>query len=286
VTDLSVVVCAHNEQRHLAEQLAALTGQQWEGDWEVIVVDNRSTDRTRDIVIDWAVQDPRLRLVRADDRAGQSYAMNVGVAQARADRIAFCDADDVVAQGWVAAMADGLSRHQVVTGPSELDRLNPSWLADSRGRTIEQPLGSFSGIFPCIRGADWGVRREVYERLGGMSEHYRAGQDIDFSLRCWLAGVEIVGLPGAVVHYRYRQAPRELWRQGYTYGYSRPVIARLLKQHGLARPAPLGGWKSWVLLVTTLPSVVTKHGRSRWMWVAGNRMGQLVGSVRERTVML
>lgn len=286
MTDVSVVVCAHNEEQYITRQLAALTEQQWPGDWEILVVDNRSTDRTPDIVAEFAAVHPRLRLVRADERAGQSYAMNVGVAAARAERIAFCDADDMVAPGWVAAMADGLAHHDVVTGPSDVDTLNSPWLADSRGRSIELARGSFAGIFPCIRGADWGVRRAVYERLGGMSEDYRAGQDIDFSLRCWTAGVEIVGLPDAVVHYRYREGTRELWNQGFTYGRSRPIIARLLKEQGLPRPPPLSGWKSWVLLVVTVPTTLTRHGRARWLWIAGNRAGQLVGSMRERTVML
>lgn len=284
--DLSVIVCAHNEEEHLPDQLDALLSQNWDRPWEVVVVVNRSTDQTAAVVERTAARDQRIRLVRADERAGQCYAMNVGASAARAEHLAFCDADDVVAPGWVSSMGRGLQRHDVVTGPHEVDLLNPRWLADSRGRSIEQPVGSFAGIFPCIRGAGWGVHRSLYTRLGGMDETYTAGQDIDFSLRCWLAGVPIVGLPDAVVHYRYRDTPRALWRQGFSYGRHRPRIARLLREHGKPAPPALAGWKSWLLLLTRLPTLVSPSGRATWMWIAGNRVGQVVGSVRERTLML
>jgi glycosyltransferase involved in cell wall biosynthesis len=284
--DLSVIVAAHNEEALLPQQLDALVAQQWDGAWEVVVVDNRSTDGTADVVGRYSARHPNVRLVPATEGAGQSHAMNVGVASTTAPWLAFCDADDVVAPGWVAAIASGLQEHEVVTGPSELERLNPPWLVDVRGRSIEQPVGTFAGIFPCIRGADWGCRRETWEAIGGMNEEYQAGQDIDLSLRCWLAGVDIVGIPGALVHYRYRTSSAGLWRQGYAYGLHRPIIARRLRDLGLPRPPRLSGWKSWALLVVTLPAVVTRRGRARWIWVAANRSGQVVGSLRQRTIMV
>lgn len=284
--DLSVIICAHNEERFLPEQLVALLAQEWDGEWELLVVDNRSTDSTAAIIEDYASHDSRVRLIPAVERAGQSYGMNVGARAALAERLAFCDADDVVAPGWVRAIAEGLETHEVVTGSHELDRLNPRWLADSRGRSAENPVGSFYGIFPTIRGANWGIRREAWSRIDGIREDYSAGQDIDLSLRCWLAGIETVGLPDAVVHYRYRETPRALWRQGLAYGAFRPRIARLLVEAGKPRPPRFAGWKSWALLALKLPGLVTPEGRAVWMWIAANRWGQVVGSIRHRTLML
>jgi hypothetical protein len=126
----------------------------------------------------------------------------------------------------------------------------------------------------------------VWDVVGGMSEEHLAAEDVDFSMRCWLRGIDIVGLSDAVVHYRYRRTAAALWRQGYAYGSSRPRVIRTLKEMGKPRPPSLAGWKSWVVLLVTVPTLVTRHGRARWLWIAGNRMGQLVGSMRERTVML
>lgn len=284
--DLSVIVCAHNEELHLEEQLAALVAQDWGGEWEIVVVDNRSTDGTVDIAKQAATRDHRVRLVQAPDRAGQSYAMNVGVQEALGENLAFCDADDVVAQGWVTAIGEGLRRHDVVTGPHELDRLNPPWLADSRGRSIEGPVGSFFGIFPCVRGAGWGVRRSVWDRIGGMSEDYHACQDLEFSLRCHLAGVEIVGLPTALVHYRYRTSARALWRQGFAYGENRPRLAKILIENHQPRPPRFGGWKTWVRLLASLPTLASAQGRAVWSWLLGNRLGQVAGSIKQGVLML
>ena len=284
--DLSVVLCAHNEERHLPAQLKALLAQEWDGAWEIVVVDNGSTDRTPRLVRSAARRDPRIRLVQATARSGQSYAMNTGAESTTSPWLAFCDADDIVAPGWLRALAEGLAHHEVVTGPHEVDLLNPRWLADSRGRSIEQPVGTYFGIFPCIRGAGWGVRRTVWEQVGGMNESFAAGQDIEFSLRCWLAGVDIVGIPSALVHYRYRDTARSLWRQGLAYGSNRPRIARLLADRGKPRPPRFAGWRAWAMLVLRFLGLWTKEGRCVWLWIAGNRLGQVRGSIRERILML
>ena len=283
--DLSVVIAVRNEERHLPEQLEALAAQVWDGQWEVLVIDNGSTDGTSRVARDWSHRIANLRIVDASDRADKSYALNVGVTAARAERLAFCDGDDVVCPGWVAAMATALATFDVVTGPNELDRLNEPWLAESRGRSIESPVGSFAGIFPSIRGNNWGVQRAIWDRLGGMNEAFHL-EDLELSMRCWAAGINVVGVPEAVVHYRYRPDAGALWRQGFAYGSHRPLIARELRRHALPTPPRFGGWRSWLLLVVRLPTVVSRSGRARWLWIAGNRWGQVVGSIRYRTLML
>ncbi len=281
------MICAHNEERHLVDQLTALIEQPTRHLVEIIVVDNKSTDSTPSIVHEFEQRDARTRLVTANERADKSYAMNAGVKASTADRIAFCDGDDIVSTGWLDAMASSLEGHRVITGPHELDLLNPRWLADSRGRSMEEDaVGSFAGIFPCIRGASWGVRRSVWDQLGGMNERYHPVEDIEFSFRCWLEGIDIAGVPDAMIHYRYRDSTRALWRQGFAYGSHRPLIARLVAESGRGKIPRFAGWKSWLMLVARLPWVIRSEQRAAWVWTAGNRIGQLVGSVRYRHVML
>ncbi len=284
--DLAVVIPARNEEKRLPAQLDALLAQHWDGEWEILVVDNGSTDGTAALVHEYSARHPRVRYLAATEVADQSYAANAGVAATNADAVVFCDGDDVVADGWLAAVGDGLRHHQVVTGPNELDRLNPPWLAESRGRSAADAAGTFSGIFPLVRGNNYGVRREVWGITGPLNTGYFPVADQEFSLRCWLHGIDIVGLPAAVVHYRYREDSRTLWRQGFAYGSHRPLIAQLLKQAGKPLPPKFAGWRSWVLLVVRAPTVVSRRGRARWLWIAGNRIGQVVGSIRCRVVML
>ena len=284
--ELSIVLPAHNEEAHLADQLEAIITQDVDADWELVVVDNNSTDGTTALVEQFAQVSDRVRLVRACEQSDKSYAVAEGVASSSADLLVFCDADDVVAPGWLAALAEGLKQHQVVTGPNELDLLNPGWLADSRGRSGDDAVGSFAGIFPCIRGNNFGLHRSVWHSIGPLSQGFYPVEDLEYSHRCWVNDVEVVGLPDAVVHYRYRQSVRDLWRQGFKYGVGRVRIARLLRDEGRPTPPRFLGWKSWAKLVTTVPATVTKHGRARWVWIAANRSGQVVGSIRHRTLML
>jgi glycosyltransferase involved in cell wall biosynthesis len=274
--DLAVVIPVRNAADTLGEQLDALLGQRCDHPWEIVVVDNGSDDGTAAVVVD------------ASDRTGINHARNGGARSTVARSVVFCDGDDIVADGWVAAMRDALVTAEFVTGRHELDRLNPSWVADMRGRGDQRPAPTFFGIFPTARGGNFGIRRALLGQLGGFAEDpaYSGADDIELSLRAWLAGVELVPVPEAVLHYRYRSDARSLWRQGTAYGRPRPLIRRRLIAVGRPAPHPLSGWRSWVWLVLHLPVLRSRQGRARWTWVAANRWGQVLGSVRYRCVLL
>jgi len=285
--DLAVIIPAHNEAERIGAQLDALEAQYWDGDWEVVVVDNRSTDGTAAVVTERARSWPRLRLVTADDRGDKAYAVNTAVGATDADALAFTDADDVVGPGWIAAMGDALRRAEFVTGPLELDLLNPEWLVHSRGRRGEEaPVAVFEGLFPFARGNNYGLTRATWERVGPLPEAAFPTEDMQLSLDAHRAGIELVGVPEALVHYRYRTDPRSLWRQGYSYGAGRCRIVRDLIDHGDDRPGRFAGWRSWLWLLACLPRTLTATGRVTWTWVAANRIGQLVGSAHHRVIYL
>jgi glycosyltransferase involved in cell wall biosynthesis len=285
--ELSVVIPARNEAATIARQLGALADQHWDGTWEVVVVDNGSTDATPTIVEEHARTHPYVRLVHARERSGLNYARNVGIGASSGRSFALCDADDIVAPGWVAAMGSALRDHPIVTGPLELDRLNPRWLADSRGRGDERGLPSFHGIFPTVHGNNMGMQRREWERLGQFDEHVLIGSDdVEISMRAWLGLRTVHFVDGALVHYRYRPEPSALWRQGRNYGRSRPIVVRRLRKLGLPCPSRFAGWRSWAWLFTHLVDLGTREGRAAWVWVAGNRVGQVEGSLRYRSVFL
>ncbi|MEM9204106.1 MAG: glycosyltransferase [Actinomycetota bacterium] len=279
---LSVVIAAHNEETLLPAQLAALQAQTHDGDWDVIVADNRSTDATARIVTDLAAEWPRLRLVAAMERAERSYAWNTALAASDADAFVFTDADDIVAPGWVAAAAAGLSDASMITGPLDLDTLNPPELAASRGLSMRKPVGHFEGLFPVVYGNNFGMTREALDQVGPFTEGAFPVDDMEVSLRAHRAGIAIVGCPDLVVQYRYRSDLGSLWRQGFGYGRGRCRLARSLIDAGEPRPPRVAGWKSWLRLVAATPSVVTAGGRARWVWILANRLGQVRGSFENR----
>ena len=281
--ELSVVIPARDAAAVVPDQFEALRAQRWEGGWEVVVaVDAGSTDATADVVGRYAEAWPRLRVVEAPAGGGPGSSRNVAAAAAAGSALAFCDADDVVAPGWVSAMGEALRQHEFVTGPLELDRLNPTWLVESRGRSFADRRPVYEGIFPYASSCNLGVRRPVFERAGGFDAAWRVGEDIELSMRLWLSGIVLHFEPGAVVHYRYRPTLRSTYRQARSYGRVRPLLAERLRQAGRPAPNRSAGLRNWAWLVRHVRLLAGRPGRAKWLWVAGQRVGSLEGSWRVR----
>ncbi|HEV2309380.1 MAG TPA: glycosyltransferase [Acidimicrobiia bacterium] len=278
-----MIVPCRNVGDTLGDQLDALTRQSWSGGWEIVVVDNGSTDDTRAIADDFARRCPILRVESATSGIGVSYVRNAGARASTAAAVAFCDGDDVVGDGWVAAIGTAVQRHALVTGPLDVWSLNEPALARSRGTRSVDELPRFGGT-PFARGNNCGLQRSVFDRLEGFDERYRGLEDIELSLRAAALGCEVVFVPDALVSYRYRDRPGALWRQGIFYGSSVPALAVRARRLGLPAPARFSGLRSWAWLLVHLGGLARRDGRLAWVWVLANRVGVLVGSVRSRTL--
>lgn len=286
---LSVVIPVHNASETIRSQLDALIAQSVPFPWEIIIVDNNSTDDSAAIASMYSetTNTPQIRVVAAFDGQGASYARNFGIAEARSEAIACCDADDIVGPSWVATMGTALQEHDVVTGPLEVRQLNPAWLVATRGIFALDRISTYAGAFPLAGAGNIGMRRSVWDQVGGFDEEMRgAGEDIEFCLRLFLRGIPLHFEANCIVHYRYRGDARTLWNQGRFYGRGRPLIFKRLHRSGIATPSRCAGWKSWMLLVLWLPRIVNRDGRAAWCWIAGNRLGQLEGCLRCRSIWL
>jgi glycosyltransferase involved in cell wall biosynthesis len=281
---LSVVVPAYNAAATLGEQLQALSTQVWSQPWELIVVNNRCTDNTVDIARAFALRMPSLRIVEAPDRAGAAYAMNTGVLAAQSDAVAFCDADDVVADGWVAAMGDGLKQHRFVSGPLETELLNHSSI--TRNRPNAQAGGVQSYTYPPFLqhagSGNMGMRREVYELVVGFDESFETLFDTDFCWKAQLRGVRLVALPDAVVHVRHRDRVRALLRQARKYAEYDVALYKRYRPLGMPRLSRKSGLSAWIGLVVHVLDVMHDETRARYLWDLGWRTGRLYGSLKYR----
>ncbi len=285
--ELSVVIAARDAAPTLDEQLSALAAQVWDGTWEVVVVDNGSTDDTRDIVRRAAERWPALRLVEATDGVGPAYARNVGARAAAGRSLAFCDADDVVAPGWVAAMGTALRHEELTCGPVDIVTLNPPWLAASRGTTGTRAAAVFEGRFPFASSCNLGIRRDRFLDANGFDEDLFAGEDIDLSMRLFCSGVTLVFVPDALVRYRYRPTLRSTFERAVVYGRVRPLISE--RWRARRRDDAVARWRgvrNYAWLVRHAPLLGSRAGRARWLWVAGQLVGTLAGSRRVRRLYL
>ena len=279
----SIAMPCHDAADTLPAQLERLLPQVEAVGAELVLLDNNSTDTTPQIIADAAAASPHI--VAASDHGGRgvAYARNAAVAHCRAPRLLFCDADDLVGDEWVRSMVTALDSAAVVTGSLEIDSLNSDTMAASRGPGTAP---SFYGFYNVAAGGNLGMRRTAWERVGPLDAELPSLEDQDWSLRAWLAGIEITHVPDAVIHYRYRTTAADLWRQGWIYGRSRPPIGRRLFEATGRRPSRLAGLRSWAWLVLHLPDLARRGRRARWVWVAGNRLGQLRGCLDARFLLL
>jgi GT2 family glycosyltransferase len=272
VRSLSVIIPARDAADTIGAQLDALLGQPFDGRLEIIVVDNGSTDGTRARIEERG--DARVQVVDATERHGCGYPRNVGARHATSDRLAMCDADDVVSSGWVQAMSDALEQAAYVTGPIDITLLNPPAVVGSRGDTFPKPGAPvFAGMFPFAHGCNIGVRREAFERVGGFDEHLPPSEDVDFGLRMHVAGIPLHFAPDALVHYRYRTSLRDLLRQSRTYASTRHELYRRARAAGLQPPTARQGARRTLWLVRNAHRLRVPQFRSRWVWVAGDVIG-------------
>ncbi len=151
---VSVVVPARNASATMGGLFAALDRQTYTGPWEVVVVDDFSTDATADSARSWGA-----RVVHLDAQSGPAAARNAGIAAARAPLIAFTDADCEPSPEWLAEITTSLARADIAMGPV---LPTPGVSRGPFARTLRIESES-----PLFETANLGVRREVVDRIGG-----------------------------------------------------------------------------------------------------------------------
>ena len=130
-TLVSVVLPCRNVAETIEDQLRSLSLSDYRGAWEVIVVDNCSTDSTAAQAERWSKHLP-LRVISATGAAGINTARNAGAKEARGELLLFCDGDDEVATDWVQTLTTAALGYDLVGGRLDEVRLN-------RGRGPRRP---------------------------------------------------------------------------------------------------------------------------------------------------
>lgn len=275
---LSVVIPCRNEASTLGGQLEALAAQEWEEPWEVVIVDDGSTDGSVEIARRFRDRFERLEILALGDSGGPGRARNEGARIARGRYLAFCDADDQVGPGWLAAIGDAVRAHDFVAGSLDRVSLNDPSTASSRGRPGDGPLLSKFGFLPHAPAANLAVRKEIHERAGGFDTDFRAGEDADYCWRIQLAGTPLRAVEDAVVRYRHRSDWRGAYRQAVSWGMADVQLHRRYDPQGMPRLRLWSGIKGWVRLAPEVPRLVNRGGRLRLARKFGYRVGRLKGA--------
>ncbi|CAN5693960.1 glycosyltransferase [soil metagenome] len=238
----SVVVPTHNRAHLVGRAIASICAQSVSS-FELIIVDDGSTDATRHVVEGAA--DPRLRYV-FQGNAGAAAARNHGARVAKGEYLTFLDSDDEALPGWLEAFAHGFQEHQAdivccgqvkVGEGAEVLKKGGVNLPRDLGPMFDHAVGRFTN------GGVYAMRREIFHVAGGFVEDLRSGQHTELAMRLlplvrkrgWTIHNVMAPLVRVHVHGgpRIRGNPEAIYHgSSYTLRAHRELLRRDPRWHG------------------------------------------------------
>ncbi|MEU6746433.1 bifunctional polysaccharide deacetylase/glycosyltransferase family 2 protein [Spirillospora sp. NPDC046719] len=220
--DISVIVPAYNEEAGIAATVRSLLDTDYPGAFEVIVVDDGSSDRTAAIVEGLAL--PGVRLVRKPN-GGKPSALNAGAAVARAEILVLVDGDTVFQRDTLRHIVGPLADPRVGAVSGNTKVANRGGLL-GRWQHIEYVIGfnldrrmfDVLQCMPTVPGAIGAFRRSVLARVGGVPADTLA-EDTDLTMAICRSGYRVVYEEKAIAWTEAPSSLRQLWRQRYRWCY-------------------------------------------------------------------
>ncbi len=314
--DITVVLCTYNRFESLASALnsaaALLLPESLE--WEILVVDNNSNDRTREVVGEFCKRYPSRFRYLFEPQQGKSHALNSGIREARGSILAFMDDDVTVEPTWLQSLTSGLNtgewsgaggrilparsfaqpRWLPLRGPNNLGGILALFdLGEKAGELDRSPIGT-----------NMAFRKEIFQKYGGFRTDMgpRPGseirnEDTEFGRRVIAAGERLRYEPAAIVYHAMpesrltkeyflafafdtgRTMIREVGCRPDIWGIPRPYLS-LLKHAIVLAPVNILRW-----LLALGPQ--NRFYRKYWVWLTAGEIVELyrrlfVANIREQ----
>jgi len=204
MTGFSIIIPCYNAALTLQATLNSIQAQTF-GDWEVICVDDGSTDATLDLLQQASAQDPRIQVYQNVGK-GPSSARNFGAMFfASCEVIAFCDADDIWGPDKLAQLVDCFAEPKVdaAFGQVAFFQTGPA-LATTFSTVPSTPLSipMLLGENPVCTMSNIAVRRAAFTRTGGFDETMVHNEDLEWLIRLVGTGAHVVGIDKCQTWYR------------------------------------------------------------------------------------
>lgn len=207
--DITIVVPAYNAENFIAETIASVIGQTF-SNWEMIVVDDGSVDRTGEVALSFV--DERIMVERRANQ-GVSAARNFGLARARGRYVVFLDADDLLVRTALEIMVGALDQH-----PTKVACFSQHIKIDEGGERLSSMTAQRRRIIPqretlrhllaknfIVNGGALCIRTAAARNVGGFNPALRLGEDWDFWCRLAILS-DFLALPEQNL-LLYRQRP-------------------------------------------------------------------------------
>ena len=280
---VSVIIPCYNAADTISVQLEALSKQNWSKPWEVILSDNGSTDNSTSVARKYKCKLPNFQIVDSSEVQGPAHARNKGAQAARGESLLFCDADDEVAEGWLAAMGNALEKHDFVTCRFESSKLSPSWATNARMCPQEEGIQTYDypSYLPHAASASIGIKRYIHEAVDGFDETMPMLEDTDYCWRVQLIGTPLIFVRDALLHYRLRHSPRKMLRQARLWGEYNVFLYKKYRLKGMPKLSKAKGIKNVWRILKRMPYCLTDpNNRLSWLWAFTWQYGRAIGCVK------
>jgi glycosyltransferase involved in cell wall biosynthesis len=235
---VSVIMPCLNEARNIRTCLLSVVANDFPKDrLELLVVDGKSDDGTREIVSEFSQRYPWIRLLD-NVRRVTPVAMNIGVRSAKGQIVMRMDAHTVYPINYISGLVTWLVKSQAdnVGGVSIVRPANQTFKAHAIAFALSHPWGVGNSHFRIGAaepkwvdtvpfGCYW---KDLFDRIGLYNEALIRNQDDELNHRLIKRGGRILLVPEIMSFYTARESLKKLWRMFYQYGYFKPLAARTI----------------------------------------------------------
>lgn len=290
---ISIIIPCFNAEKFIRGCLDSILQSRF-GNFEVVVVDDDSKDKSREILKNYE-RLPQIRIFYLDKNQGPAKARNLGVKNSSGKYILFLDADTEIETNCLEAVVDKLERDQKVGALQTKLMRGKGRKIDAAGHSLsffgfpyeigvgeDESAHNRETVIFGARSAGMGIRKDLFLKIGGFDEDYFIyGEETDLSWRVWLAGHEVHYFPKAKVYHFQKSTLSEKTKYRIFYEGAKNNTSNILKNAPLSilfwmLPLYLLGW-----VVVGLNLILQKRFRSatwiyRGVWWNLTNLGETI----------
>ncbi len=232
----SIIIPLYNRPDEIKELLESMTVQSYfetaEGadNYEIVIVEDGSSISSEQIINEF---NERLNIKYfTKENGGPASARNYAAERAEGEWLIFLDSDTVIPEGWLVAISKNISTVDAFGGADRAsDDFSPVQKAINYSMTSFFTTGGIRGSKKSVekfhpRSFNMGIKKCLYEKLGGFSADMRFGEDIDLSIRIFESGARCVFIEDAWVYHKRRVDFKKFYRQVRASGGARIALTK------------------------------------------------------------
>ena len=232
---LSIIIPVYNRPQEISELLDSLSKQKFTDNFEVLIIEDGSTNSSEEIVKNYSDQLDVKYFFKENSGAGASR--NFGMQKASGNYFIILDSDVIVPSGYLSIVKNTLEKNftDAFGGPDAAHKsftvtqkaINysmTSFLTTGGIRGKKKGVGKFQ-----LRSFNLGMSKKAFEDTKGFSK-MKTGEDIDFTFRLWEKGFTSQLIEDAFVYHKRRTSIKQFFKQTYSFGTARPILNRKYPQ--------------------------------------------------------